>query len=284
MRVRVARGLQRRRDAKALDVDALLGDAGRLQRGLRLIVQRVGATDEGMVHALRVDQGAQEQANALRIQPPGAQRGVHLLAREHRVQGQAREVAVLQVFQLLLEHRGRRRAVAVQQRAAHPRRRGQQGAQDGQDGRDATAAGNGQHVRGAVGAGECSGGLAETALRLHDLQRVPGLELAMHPGGEDAPRHAAHAHAQRFARRRADGVGAAQVLAGNVVPQRQVLARREGEVARLPRGHLESDDHRIVGVRAHVLHAQGMEVKSAHGGFEKSRNEIEFCCKPFRSA
>ena len=64
----------------------------------------------------------------------------------------------------------------------------------------------------------------------------------------------------------ADRIRAPQVVGAVDMPQRQVLPGLEAErIAQIGR-HVEGDDHGVAGVGAHLAHAQGMEVKTAHRG------------------
>ena len=68
----------------------------------------------------------------------------------------------------------------------------------------------------------------------------------------------------------ADRVGAAQVLARDVMAQGQVLPGLEAEcVGQLGR-HLEADEHGLVGVGADFTNTQRMEVE-AHSGLKYSK-------------
>ena len=88
-------------NAEALDVDPLRRDAGREQRRLGLVVDAVRAADEGVVDVAGVDQRAEELADLVAAEPAVVERQVGRLLREHHVQRQARQVAVLQVLELL---------------------------------------------------------------------------------------------------------------------------------------------------------------------------------------
>jgi hypothetical protein len=46
--------------------------------------------------------------------------------------------------------------------------------------------------------------------------------------------------------------------------QREVLARLEAESLAQGLGHVEGDDHRIVGVGTNLAYAQGVEMQAAH--------------------
>ena len=105
-------------------------------------------------------------------------------------------------------------------------------------------------------------GHEEAPLRRHHLQRVAGLQGAVDPVGEDAALHLAHAHAQlAVVDAGADRIGAPQVLALDVLAQREVLALREAEDTSQFFRHLEGDDHGLGGVGLDPAHAQGMEIE-----------------------
>jgi hypothetical protein len=179
--------------------------ARRLQRRLDLVVQRMRAADEGLVD--RAGTRRRKLADLVAVQPAHVQRRIDLLAREHRVQRQPRQVAVLQVFQLFLEHRRGRVAVAVQQRHAAGRLLRQHGLDDRQDRRDAAAAGDassgGRRPAGQRG--------AEAALRLHHLSVSPAFSVSCSQV-EKAPPGTRRTPTRRPRRCGADRVRAAQVL------------------------------------------------------------------------
>ena len=252
---------RRQRNAKALHMDALCRHAASDERGLGLVVHLERAADEGFVDPLCRNQRLEELRQLFAVDKAHVQRRVGLLGREHVVQHQAREVAVLEVFDLLLEHRGLQRAVAVDQGEAAVRLARQHGLHDGQDGRDAAAARNAQvmPVRRRLKRHE------EAALRRHHLQCVAHLEPGVDPVGKHAAADFAHAHAQLVVvHTGADGVRAAQVLPVNVGAQREVLALGEAEHLAQVGWHVERDDDRLRRVRLDRAHAQGVE-DDAHG-------------------
>ncbi len=116
------------------------------QRRLGLVVDAVRAADEGVVDAAGVDQRRQELADLVAAEPAAVERQVGRLLREHHVQRQAREVAVLQVLELFHEHGRALLAVAVDQREARLRLGGEHRLHDRQDRRDAAAAGDAEVV------------------------------------------------------------------------------------------------------------------------------------------
>ncbi|KAF5291100.1 hypothetical protein FQR65_LT20496 [Abscondita terminalis] len=223
---------------EALDVDAVLGHAGGQQGGLGLVVHLEGSANVDMVDVRGRHHALQEFGDLGAVHHAHVQRQVGVLVREHMLQRQPRHVAVLEVLDLLLEHGGLQLAVAVDQREAAGRLARQHGLHDGQDGRDAAAARN-AHV---VARGPGLDGHEEAALGRHDLQGVAGPQVLVDPVGELAAAHLAHAHAQlAVIHACADGVAAAQVLAVDLVAQRQVLALGEAEdLAQLAR-HIEAD-------------------------------------------
>ena len=178
---RVRDGLRLRwRHAEALDVDAFGRNARRQQSRFGLVVQCMRAADEGLIDAAAQ---AQESRQLGTIDAPAAQGRIDLLARQHVVQRQAREVAVLQVFELFLEHRRRRRAVAVDQCEARRRITFERRLEDGQDGRDAAATGNAQPVPRSclICRGLALQRRAEAPLRWHRLDDVPSAQMFMQP-------------------------------------------------------------------------------------------------------
>jgi hypothetical protein len=249
-------------DAEALDVDPLGRHAGGEQRRLGLVVDAVRAADEGMVDRGRIDQRAEKLADLLPADPPAMERQVGRFLGEHEVQRQARQVAVLQVLELLEEHGRAELAVAVDEREARPGLGGEHRLHDREDGRDAAAAGDAEVV--ALGIGRQRH--EEAALRRHHLDDVAGLQGFVDPGREPSARHPADADAQlAVGDAGANRVGAALVAAADGVAQGQVLALGEAERVAQVSGHVERDDHRLVGVGADALHLERMEVEAGHG-------------------
>ena len=249
------------RDAEALDVDPLRRQAGSEQRRLGLVVDAVRAADEGVVDVAGVDERGEELADLVAAEAAVVERQVGRLLREHHVQRQARQVAVLEVLDLLGEHRRALLAVAVDQREARLRLGAEDGLHDRQDRRDAAAAGDAEVVarRARVERNE------EAPLGRHHLQRVAGLERVVDPGREDAARHLADADAQlAVGRAGADRVRAALLAAGDDLLQRQVLALGEAELLGELGRDVERDDDRLFRFGSHALDAQGMEMKR-HG-------------------
>jgi hypothetical protein len=252
-----------RRDAEALDVDAVFRHTGGQQRGLGLVVHLVRAADVDVVDAAGRHHTAQEVCDLVAVHQTHVERRVGGLVAEHVVQRQPREVLVLQVLELFLEHRGLEHAVAVDQRRGGQGLARQHRLQDRQDGRDAAATRDAHMVaaRGRVQRHE------EAALRRHHGDAVARLQTFVDPVGEHAPLDLAHAHAQ-FAVVDAgtDAVAASQVLAADGLAQRQVLALREGVGGAQRIGHVEADDHRLGGVGVDAAHRQVVEKRRAHDG------------------
>ena len=150
------------------------------------------------------------------------QRNVLRLARQHVDEVESLEIAVLDRRELLLEHHGAGRAIAVEERELARRLRGERRLHDRQErrdsapGREADVTPAARAVRGTLK--WPSGGVT--------LERVPRLDRVVGPVGEHAAgvpldRDAEHA----VLHRRANRVRAAHVLPVDVGPQREVLAR-----------------------------------------------------------
>ena len=215
------------------------------------------AADEGLIdRAGQTQEGRQLGA----IDPAAVQGHVDLLAREHGVQRQPREMAVFQVFQLFLEHRAGDRPVAVQQRAAGVRAAFERGLEDGQHGRDAAATGHREQVPGRLRERR-----TEAPLRRHHVEHVTCFQLHVQPSRKGARGHPAHADTQGLAGCSADRVRAPDLVAERRRAQRQVLARRESEQRRLFGWHVERHQHRVRPVGLHAGHTQRVEMEAAVG-------------------
>ena len=221
------------------------------------------ATDKHRVHCARQ---TQHRGQLFGVDAAAVQRRIHILLREHGVQRKPCQIAVLQVFQLFLEHGAGGGAVAVDQGAAGPRVTRQQGLDDRQDGRDAAARRHRQHTLWALGQHG-----AKAALRGHHLQPVAGFHLAVQPAGEDTAFHAANADAQAIGRPGADGIRTPLFLPRHRAAQRQVLARLK-VVQALPFGrHVKGQHQRVIGFGLHAAHRQLVEVQQAHNGLKCSK-------------
>jgi hypothetical protein len=208
-------------------VNPLGRDAGGEQRRLGLVVDAVRAAHEGVVDVVGVDERAEELADLGAAEAPVVERQVGRLLREHHVQRQARQVAVLEVLELLGEHRRALPAVAVDQREARLRLGREHRLHDRQDRRDAAAAGDAEVVARAVassgtkkrpsGVITCSVSPTLSDSSAHDENTPPGtLRMPTRSSPSAGPG--------------ADRVRAALLAAGDGLLQRQVLALGEAEL------------------------------------------------------
>ena len=106
------------RNAEALDVHVVARDAAVQQRLFDLIDHRSRAADEGLVDRVGRDQRGQELPHFAGVNPAVEELDVLLLAREHVIEAEAGEIAVLQVLERFVEHHARLPAVAIDQREA----------------------------------------------------------------------------------------------------------------------------------------------------------------------
>ena len=199
---------------------------------------------------------AQELPDLVAIHQAHVQRRVGVLVGEHVVQREPRQIAILQVFDLFLEHRRLQRPVAVDQREAAVGLACQHRLHDRQDRRDAAAAGDADvmSMRRGIDRHE------EAALRRHHADLVAGFQMRVDPVGEHAASDLAHADAQfAIVDAGTDRIRAAQVLPIDVRAQREVLALSEAEHVAQRLGHVERNDHRLVGIGLDRAHAQRME-------------------------
>jgi hypothetical protein len=171
-------------------------------------------------------------------------------------QVEALQVLVLQVGQLVAEDHGRRRAVPVQQGEAAVRLGDQGGLDDREDGRDAAAGREGQVVAAAFRFER----QVEAAFRRHHVDRHAGTDAFVGPGREQAAVHALDRHAQAVVlHRRANGIGAAHVLAGYRRAQGQMLALLVGEGVLEFGRQVEGDGDRVARFMLHLRHGQWIE-------------------------
>jgi hypothetical protein len=179
-------------NAEALDVDPLGRHAGGEQRRLGLVVDAV----RPQTKAWSIDAGStsvgEELADLLPADPAAVERQVGRLLREHVVQRQPRQVAVLQVLELLEEHRRAELAVAVDQGEARAGLGGEHGLHDREDRRDAAAAGDAE----VVALGLRVERHEEAALGRHHLDRVARPSATRGSRSRSAARHLADADAQ----------------------------------------------------------------------------------------
>ena len=213
-----------------------------------------------MVDGCGRHQRAQELGDLFPVHHAHVDVRIGVLVGEHVVDHQPGQIAVLQVLEFFLEHGGLQLAVAVDQREGAARLARQHGLHDRQDGRDAAAARDAHVMPPLLRLDRHE----EAPLRRHHADRVAGLEVFVDPVGEHAARDLAHAHAQlAVVDTGADGVRAAQVLAGDFLAQREVLALREAEDGTQVLRHVEGDDDGLGRVRLDGTDLQGVE-QGAH--------------------
>ena len=195
--------------------------AGGQQRRLDLVDHRRRPADERIVDGIDRDQHVEEGAHTLGVDAAVEQRHLLLLAREHVVEHEARQEAILEVFQLFLEHHAADTSIAVDQREARTRLAPQQRLGQRQDRRDAAAGGKGHVVPRLTGID----GHGEAAVGRHHVDGVASLERVIGPGRETAAGNLADRHAQfTVVEAGADRVRAAYLLAIDGGAQRQMLA------------------------------------------------------------
>ncbi len=173
------------RHAEALDVHMLAGHAGREQRLLDLVDHRGRPAHERLVDRRGRDQRGQELLHLGGIDAAVEEIDVLLLAREHVVEAEARQVAVLQVLERLVEHHARLAAVAVDQREARARLARERRADQRQHRRDAAARGERDVVLVVVRRQRRE----ESPLGRHHVDRVAGLQRFVDPDREATARH-----------------------------------------------------------------------------------------------
>jgi hypothetical protein len=174
----------------------------------------------------------QQRGGARGIDAPVQELDVLRLARQHVHEVEARQIRVLQCRELLAEHHGARRAVAVEQRERGRGLDRKRGLDDRQERGDAAARRESdvmvrrrrieRHV--------------EVAHRRHDVEGHARAQRFVGPGRERAAGRLLDRDAQRVVLHRgADRIRAPQVLAGDVRAQRQVLAGARSGTARAAR-------------------------------------------------
>ena len=216
------------RDARreALDPDLRVGVAARLQRLGHRLHHAVRTADEHGVDGVEIEPVREQRVGLRPVDPAVQELDVLRLARQHVDQVEARQVGVLQRRELLLEHHGARRAVAVEQREL---------ARGSAASVVLTIESSGvmplpaakPDVVPAVAGGERH---VEVPQRRHHVERVAGLQRLVRPRREHAARIALDRDAQRpVLHAGADRIRPAHVLAVDVGAQRQVLAGGEAE-------------------------------------------------------
>ncbi len=229
-----------------------------LQGPLGVPHQPQGTAQEPAVDVRERQQRRKQPRQALLVEAPLTAGPSAAPPGQHRDQLEPLGVAVLQVRDLVQEHRRRGGAVTAHQAEARFRFAVQQGRRHGQDRGDAAAADDCREVPGTRRQQEPAHGL-------HDLDGVPHRELLEGVRGElaavDQPdAHAEHRiHPGRYGTG-ADRVGTACLLAAGRHPaQRDVLARRMAE--RVPQlcGDREGDGHGVVGEPLDFAHPERME-------------------------
>ena len=248
--------------AKAFDLDLGVGKAARLQRRGDGVHHAFGPADERGVDVVEVDPLREQRVGLGAVDAAVQQLDVLRLARQHVDQVEAAEVGVLERRQLLLEHHRAGRAVAVDEREAARRLRGQRGLDDRQQRRDAAAGGEAQVVLATRSASSGtlkwpSGGMTSIV--------SPAFSALVGPGREHAAGRLLDRDAQRAVlHRRTDRIRAAHVLAVDVRAQRQVLALLVAELVAQRVRHGERDGD---GVARFALDAgDGQRMEFAHDG------------------
>ncbi len=248
---------------------ALARHAALQQRRFHRIDHGGRTTDESRIDLVGRDQRIEEGARLVAVEPAVEQRDLLRLARQHVIQREAVEVAVLQVFQRLGKDDAVHRAVAVDQRESAVRLGGQRGLDQRQDGRDAAAGSKRDIVARALGGQRH----VETAVGRQHVQRLADADAVVQVIGEHAGVHALDGHAQLAVRvvvldRAADRIRAPQLALPGLArrhAQRQELPLREAvRVAQVVR-HIEAQRDGIGRLAADFGNAQRMELRR-HGG------------------
>ena len=205
----------------------------------------------------------EQRARLFAIDPPVQQRNILRLAGKHVNQVEAREVGVLQLGELVAEHHGPRRAVAVEQREFAFGLRGKRGADDRQQRRDAAAGGEADVLARARRIGRD----AEMAERRHHIEAIAGGQRFAGPGREHPAGALLDGDAQRAVlHRRAYRVRATDVLPVDGRAHGDVLARFEAERRRELGGHRERERHGVARLALDRCERQRMEL--AHRGLK----------------
>ena len=179
-----------------------------------------------------------------------------LLTRQHVVEREATGMLVLQVLELLEEHDVGDPAVAIQQRDGAARFAGEHRCEDRED--RGNAASGGHHD---VAARLCRvERRVEVSGRRDHLDDVTGTQTVAGVRGEHAVGEALDRDAKAAgAGAGADGIAAADVVAGLGAAEGDVLPVNELVVVGKLRRHLELDGDRVVGEGFHRGHTQRMQ-------------------------
>ena len=229
------------------------------EAALHLLHHHLRPTDIGDIDIGRIDPATQQFIALRGVDAAIEQLHILLLAAEDEHEVQARQIAVLQIFEFILEDHARRRAVTVEQGEAAVRLKRQRGLDQRQHRRDAAAGDEGhvmtprfrlqRHV--------------EMPGRRHDLDGAAGLQMLGSPVRELAIINTLDRNAQRlFLRTRADRVRATNLLPFDLCAQGQMLPRKVAEVLGMIRRCCESHDNGVAGFGRDRGHAQ--LVKLAH--------------------
>ena len=182
--------------------------------------------------------------------------GPLVFAAEHMVNFQPTEVAVFQVFQLLLEQNGRRGAVAVVQRKRAAGFGLQHGGQDAEHGGNSAACSKSDVVRGALGHGVKH----KISLRGHGFQGRSGGQLGVGPGAELSVFHLLDGHAELAAHGAGtQGIRPANFLAVQSHTKRQVLPCAKTPLVPLVGRHVQGHGNRVRCFPAHFPHRESVK-------------------------
>jgi len=239
------------------------------QRGFHRIDHRRRAADESGIDIVGRDQRIQKCMGLGAIKPPVEQRNLLRLTRQHVIQREAIEVAVLQVFERLAKNDAVDAAVAVDQREAALRLRRERGLDKRQDGCDAAAGRKGDVVASAFG-GERH---IEAPIWRQHIKRLAHADTVVQMVGEHTRINTLDCHPQLAVRvvvlyGAANRIRAPQFfvswqLAGRHAQRQELALRKSVCIAQIVR-HIEAHGNRIGRLAAHFGNAQGVKLRS-HG-------------------
>ena len=174
----------------------------------------------------------------------------------------ALHIAIFQETQILAEHHGIAALVAEQQ--GHPAGRlFLEDSLDVGDNRGDARARRDEQVIAGVGRGQPG---VEAALGRHQLDGITGLQVLIGVIREQAALHPLDGHFQKaLGGRRADRVGAFQLLSVHRRFQGEVLALGKPELLLQPGGDGETNPHRVLGLGGDALYAYLVKMRFSHG-------------------
>jgi hypothetical protein len=186
----------------------------------------VGAADEHDVDLAQIEPVLDQRVGPLAVDAAVQELDVLRLARQHVDEIEARQVDVLERGQLLLEHHGARRTIAVEQRESRMGSAARVVLMIDSSGVMPLPCREGNVMLAMAGVERHP----EVTERRQYVERIARLEPLVGPGREEAARIALDRDAQRtVSRAGTDRIRAADILPLDVGAQREMLSRRHGE-------------------------------------------------------